>query len=202
MPARFRKIKWSVTNLAFACLVSLAVADETPASAEGELLRTIVRVVARSDYLESGGKAARHEALVLKTQLSSASTQRALSPGVVVEYRLRDDGRRMLLAGGMFDFVWTRWAVAASPFYQRPFDGGAGQWLYWGNVRRRLTSRQSLGLEVYGSVDTGEPSKWLLAYSKTLSESLSVSFATGSGVDAGRDRMTRTMVIWRLGGRR
>jgi len=201
MPRRWGKIGQWGAIAAFA-LASLAAVGETPARAGSEPLHASVRVGARSDYAESRGKASRHEALVLSAKLSSPSANGRSSKGVLVEYRLRDDGVQLLLAGGMFDFSRARWSVAASPFYQRPLDGGPGKWRYWGNVRARLTPRQSLGLEVYGSADTGKPSKWLLAYSGTVSTSLSVSFAVGAGVDVGPDLATRTIVTWRLGGRR
>jgi hypothetical protein len=139
---------------------------------------------------------------VLNAQRSLASISGRLSTGVVAEYRLRDDGKRLVLAGVMFGFTRAQWSVAASPFYQLPFDGGDGRWLYWGNVRRRLTPRQSLGVEVYGSAETGRPTKWLLVYSGTVSKSLAVSFAMGSGVGSGSDLATRTIVTWKLGARR
>ncbi len=202
MPCRCRKIERWGSVAVFVCLASLAAVGETPARAGSEAPRASVRVGARSDYSESRGKASRHEALVLSTKLSSDSTKGHLSKGALVEYRLRDDGSHLLLAGGMFDFTRARWSLAASPFYQRSLDGRPGQWRYWGNVRRRLTPRQSLGLEIYGSADTGKPSKWLLAYSGTVSKSLAVSFALGAGVDSGPDLATRTIVTWRLGGRR
>jgi hypothetical protein len=67
---------------------------------------------------------------------------------------------------------------------------------------RQFGPRHSLGLGRYGSIETLEPTKWLLAYSGNVSKPLSVSVAIGSGFDAGPDLVTRTTVMWRLGAAR
>jgi hypothetical protein len=208
MPAHYGKTKRSEGIASLVWLVVLATANEGPACGEGvsahgqpslsRPLHTIVQVAARSDYVESQGRGARHETLALKTKLSRISNKPAAAPALLIEYRLRDDGLRMLLVGGMFALDWARWTVAGSPFFQQTRHGD-GRWLYWVNLRRQLTPRHSLGVEVYGSVDAHRPSKWLLAYSGTVSKTLSVSFAVGSSVDSGPDLVTRAMVTWRLG---
>ena len=188
---------WAALGNAVLCADQ--VKGEPAANAEPArrpLLNAVSHLAVRSDYSETAGHAARHDALVLNTQLSLVSSERSFSPGFMVEGRLADDGRQTVIAAGMFSYTTARWTLTASPFYERTFP--ADRWLYWGNARRELAPRHSLGLELYGSIGTLKPSKWLLAYSASVSRPLTVSVAIGSGVGPGPDLVTRTIVSWQL----
>jgi hypothetical protein len=197
-------LRWLAFGIAILC--ADRVRSEDLAANEGQsrprLLRAASQIGVRSDYSEVRGHGARHEALVLETQVSLASSERSFSTGFMIEGRAGDDGRHTLIAAGMFSYTRAPWTMTASPFFQRTVQTAGGHWLYWGNVRRELTPRHSLGLEVYGSIETHKPSKWLLAYSESVSKPLTVSVAIGSGVDSPPDLVIRTTVMWRLGASR
>jgi len=156
----------------------------------------------RSDYSERRGTVTRRAALVVKTSVSATSSESSFSPSLLIESRLLDDGQHTLIAAGTLGYRKARWTVVAGPFYQWTVHAPDGRWQYWGNVRRQLGLRHSLGVELYGSIETHEPTKWLLVYSGGISKPLSVSVAVGAGFDAGPDLVIRTTAMWRLGAAR
>jgi hypothetical protein len=159
------------------------------------------QVSVRSDYTKIRGHADRRDALVLSTHLRRASNVRPNTVGVVLEYSLVD-GPDTVLVGGMVTHRAAKWAVAASPFYKKTLRTGSGQWYGWGSVRRQISDRHALGIEVFASLETQRPSKWLLGYTGTISESVSVGIAAGSGFGDGPDRVVRGSVVWRPRGTR
>jgi hypothetical protein len=54
-----------------------------------------------------------------------------------------------------------------------------------------------LGVELFGSLETQALSRWLLGYSGTISDAVSISFAIGSGFGDGPDRVARSSIVWR-----
>lgn len=196
-------LRWLALTIAILCAGQVRSEDLATNAAEPRSgsLRATSQIGVRSDFGETSGHAARRDALVLDTQLSRRSSDRSFSPGLLIECRFLDDGRKTLIAAGMLSYTTAPWAATLSPFYERtaPADG---RWLYWANVRRELSPRHSLGLELYGSLETRRPSKWLLAYSANVSGPLTVSVAIGSGVGSGPDLVARTLATWRLGAAR
>ena len=156
----------------------------------------------RSDYSERRDAVTRRAALVVKTSVNATSSERSFSPSLLIESRLFDDGQHTLIAAGLLSYRKASWTAVAGPFYQWTVHAADGRWQYWGNVRRQLGPRHSLGVELYGSMETYEPTKWLLAYSGNISKPLSVSVAVGAGFDAGPDLVIRTTAMWRLGAAR
>jgi len=156
----------------------------------------------RSDYSERRGTVSRRAALVVKTSVNSTSSESPFSPSLLIESRLFDDGQHTLIAAGLLGYRKANWTAVAGPFYQWTVHAADGRWQYWGNVRRQLGPRHSLGVELYGSIETLEPTKWLLAYSGSISKPLSVSVAVGAGFDSGPDLAIRTTAMWRLGAAR
>ena len=153
----------------------------------------------RSDYSERRDTVTRRSALVVKTSVNATSSERSFSPSALIESRLFDDGQHTFIAAGMLSYRNANWTAVAGPFYHWTVHATDGRWQYWGNVRRQLGPRHSLGVELYGSIETHEPTKWLLAYSGSISRPLSVSVAVGAGFDAGPDLVIRTTAMWRLG---
>ena len=156
----------------------------------------------RSDYSERRDTVTRRSALVVKTSVNATSSESSFSPSLLIESRLLDDGQHTLIAAGMLSYRNANWTAVAGPFYQWTVHAADGRWQYWGNVRRQVGPRRSLGVELYGSFETHEPTKWLLAYSGSISKPLSVSVAVGAGFDAGPDLVIRTAAMWRLGAAR
>jgi hypothetical protein len=151
----------------------------------------------RSDYKETGGRADRHDALVLTTHVRRPSPPRRVAASLMIEYSALDDGRDTLLVAGMFTRKKAQWTAAASPFYKTALRTGEGHWHYWGGIRRQVSSRHSFGVELFGSLETQALAKWLLGYTGTISDSVSVSFAVGSGIGDGPDRVARSSIVWR-----
>jgi len=164
--------------------------------------QAVFQVAVRSDYKETNEHVERQRALVLATHVRRTSTARPSSAGLVLEYSVVDAGPDTLLLGGMFTHKRGKWAAAASPFYKGTPRTRTGQWYGWGNLRRQVATRHSLGLEVLEPIGTNKPAKWLLGYSGTISESVSVSLAVGAELGDGADRVARGSVVWRPRGSR
>jgi hypothetical protein len=175
--------------------------EELAASAgpAGAGLRVASQIGVRLDHSELRGQATSRDALVLKTQVGTALGESSFSTSVLIEARIFDDGQQTLIAAGMLNYTKAPWTLTASPFFERTLQADGGRWLYWGNVRRELAPRHSLGLELYGSIETQRPTKWLVAYSASISRPLTVSVALGAGVGSGPGLVTRTTVSWQLG---
>jgi len=183
--------------------ISPAGGEEAAARHNGDApAQPVFQVAVRSDYKETNEHVDRQRALVLATHVRRVSTARASSAGLVLEYSLVDGGPDTLLLGGMFTHRSGKWAAAVSPFYKGAPRTRTGQWYGWGNLRRQVAGRHSLGVEVLEPIGTNKPTRWLLGYSGTISESVSVNLAVGSELGDGADRVARGSVIWRPGPRR
>jgi hypothetical protein len=194
------ELRW--LTLAIAILVAHPARSEGIAAGSAEAgagLRVVSQIGLRFDHSELGGQGTSRDALVLRTQVGKTSGERAFSTGVLIEARVFDDRQQTLIAAGMFNFAKARWTMTASPFLERTFPATGARWLYWGNVQCELTPRSSLGLELYGSIETHRPTKWLAVYTARVSRPFTVSVAIGAGVGSGPDIVTRTTVSWQLG---
>jgi len=154
------------------------------------------QISARADYTGERDRVTRRDAFVATTHLRFASPARPVAAGLMVEYRLSDGQADRLLIGGMFSYRLPGWTIATSPFYNQTMHG-TGVWQYWCRGRRHITDRHAIDVELFGSLETGRPGKWMLGYFRSVTESLSVNVAAGSRFDAGSDWLARTSVTWR-----
>lgn len=182
-------------------LTALQATGETPGSSAGENTRwrgeTVLQFSARADYTGTQGHVTRRDAMVSTMHLRFASLSHPVTAGLMFEYSAIKEQTDTLLVAGMFTYKMARWTVSASPFYMRTAQRAAGDWRYWGSVRRHITPRHSVGVELFGALDTGRPTKWTVGYSATITETLSVSVSAGSRFDAGPDWVARTSLTWR-----
>jgi hypothetical protein len=155
-----------------------------------------LRVGVRSDYALTADRATRREAITAAAQWRFASLGRYGAALVVEAHFVREQGDTLLI-GPMFSRQTARWSVAASPFFEQT-ESAAGSWLYWGSVRRRVTERQAIGMEIYGSLTTLRGGKWLVGYYGRVSDALSINLSVGAGLDNGPDRAARTTIVWQF----
>jgi len=191
--------RWLVC--AIGLLATLRAQGEMTAPSLGESARwrgtTVLQLGARADYAGNQGQARRRDAIVFSTHLRFASPTRPVTAGLLAEYRLVDERAHTLLIAGMFTYEKPKWTVAASPYYRRTERSSTGDWSYWATLRRHIADRHSLGVEIFGALDTGRPEKWTLGYYGNLTKTLSVSVTAGSGFRAGPDWVAGTSVVWR-----
>lgn len=187
--------------VAIGFLSALQAVGETAAASAGEHPRwrgeTVFQFSARADYARTQGHVTRRDATVSTTHLRFKSLVWPLTAGLMLEYSAVDEQADTLLVAGMFSYKMSRWTVSASPFYMRTAQRATGDWRYWGSVRRHITPRHSVGVELFGALETGRLTKWTVGYSATITKSLSVSVSAGSGFNAGPDWMARTSLTWR-----
>ena len=155
-----------------------------------------LRVGVRSDHALTADRATRRTAITAAAQWRLASLGR-YGAALVVEYHFVREQGGTLLIGPMFSRQTARWSVAASPFFKQT-ESAAGSWLYWGSVRRRVTERHEIGMELYGSLATLRGGKWLVGYYGRVSDALSINLSVGAGLDNGPDRVARTTIVWQL----
>jgi hypothetical protein len=191
---------WSLL-VAIALLSTPQARGETDAmSADDEAqwhAETVFQIAARTDYSSTQDRLRRRHAIVGTTQLRFTSPARPIVAGLMIEYQWVDEHADALLVAGLLTYKMPKWTAAAGPYYKKAAQHAAGDWHYWGSVRRRIANRQSLGVEIFGALETGRPAKWLVGYYGTITETLSVSVAAGTEFDAGPDWVARTSVMWR-----
>lgn len=156
----------------------------------------VFQFAARADYASEQGGVGRRDAFVGTAHLRFASPARPIVAGIMVEYGLIDEYANTLLVAGTFSYELSKWTAAAGPFYKRAVRG-VGEWQYWCGARRHIADRHAIGVELFGSLDTGRPAKWMLGYYGTITETLSFDVAAGSGIAAGPHWVARTSVTWR-----
>lgn len=158
---------------------------------------TVFQVAVRTDYASTQGLVTRRDAIAATTHLRFVPRARPYTAGLMIEYQFVDQRADTLLVAGMFTYKTLKWTAAASPFYKRSTQPSGSDWHYWGTLRRQTTSRHSLGVELFGALESGGPSKWTLGYYGKVSETLSVSVTAGSGFGAGPDWVAGTSLTWR-----
>jgi len=187
--------------VAIGLLSTLQARGETTATNPSEEARwqaeTVFQFAARTDYASTQGHVRRRDAMVGAAQLRFASPERPIVAGLMIEYRFVDDKADTLRVAGMFSYKMRKWTASASPFYQRTAQRAAGDWHYWSSFRRHIAGRHSLGVELFGALDTGRPTKWMLGYDGAITETLSVGVAAGAGFNGGPDWVARTSLTWR-----
>jgi len=187
--------------VAIGLLGALQATGATPAISAVEAARwrgeTVFQFSVRTDYASTRGHLRRRDAIVGTTHLRFKSPARPLTAGLMIEYAAFDEQADTLLVAGMFTYRMSKWTVSASPYHVRTAQRAAGDWRYWGSVRRHITPRYSVAVELFGALETGKPTKWTLGYSAAITETLSVSVSAGSVFDAGPDWIARTSLSWR-----
>jgi hypothetical protein len=182
-------------------LSALQATGETAATSAGENTRwrgeTVLQFSARADYASKQGHVTRRDATVSTMYLRFNSLVRPVTAGLMLEYSAVDEQADTLLVAGMFTYKQSKWTASASPFYVRTAQSASGSWRYWGSVRRRITSRQSLSVELFGALETGRLTKWMVGYAATITATLSVSVSAGASFNAGQDWLARTSLTWR-----
>lgn len=174
----------------------------TAATSSGEealwRAEAVFQLAARADYAGTEGHVRRRESVIGSAHLRFASRARPISAGLMIEHRFVDEQPDTLLVAGVFTYKIPKWTATASPFYKRTEHRDAGDWDYWASARRHISSRNALGAELFGTLDTGRAEQWMLGYYGTITETLSVSVLAGSGFDSGPDWVARAAVTWRL----
>ena len=182
-------------------LRALQAVGETSAADAGGGMRwqaeKVFQFSARTDHASTLGQLERRDAIVSTTHLRFKSSVRPITAGLMLEYAFVDRHADTLLVAGMFTYKQSQWTVSASPYYVRTVHRAAGDWRYWGSVRRQVTPRHSVGIELFGALETGRLAKWMVGYSATITGSLSFSLSAGSAFDVGPDWMARTSLTWR-----
>jgi hypothetical protein len=198
---RGRGFAFASLTTAAGLLNALPAAAETIAMNTGESARwqpeTVVQFSVRTDYASTRGHLTTRDATVGTMHLRLRSSIRPVTAGLMFEVSAIDEQADTLLIAGMFTCKISKWTAAVSPFYTRKVQRAAGNWRYWGSVRRQITPRHSVGVELFGALETGRPTKWLLGYSAAITETLSVSVAAGRGLDVGPDWLARAALTWR-----
>ena len=151
-------------------------------------------------YYQSDGETTdTFQAVAGSAEVLFSSQAHPYSVGLFVGQVYSPDGRQngAIFAGGLFEHQLRAWDTTASLFN---FDsrGASGLWKYFGRVRYRFVARHKLGIEVVGSLRDPAASNLMIGYYGTISESFSVKLVVGSRLNAGRNRVARTELVWQF----
>ncbi len=151
-------------------------------------------------YYQSDGETTdTFQAVAGSAEVLFSSQAYPYSVGLFVGQVYSPDGRQngAIFAGGLFEHELRNWDSAVSMFRYDARNAKA-HWKYFGRVRYRFATRHKLGIEVVGPLRDPSASNLMVGYYGTITESFSVNFVVGSKVNAGRNRVARTELVWQF----
>ena len=149
-------------------------------------------------FAKESGESFGYEAVAGAAHFLLSPLSRELSYGMSVEYEVGsghhgDD----FLVSGVVGYEHKLWAAAANLLYERA-EGSSAEWGYAGGVRRNLTSRHAIGIEMQGTFEEHGNSEVLVAYYGQLREKFWINAGIGKRIDEGPDHAAHLSFIYRF----
>jgi hypothetical protein len=150
-------------------------------------------------FQQKGDASVTHEALAANLELLLSSPMRPYSVGLFFNSRISPDSRYngVVNLGGFLEYRADRWDTSTYLFRNQS-RGAPGLWVFGERVRFRVADRHKLGIEVIGTFKDPGASTLMLGYYGTISRTISIKFVAGTNINAGRDRVARTELVWRI----
>ena len=183
----------------FALLGVIATAANAESAASRWHVSFPVYLSAGAYYQSDGETTDTFQAVAGSAEVLFSSQAHPYSIGLFVGQVYSPDDRRngAVFGGGLFEHQLRSWDTTASLF-NYDSRGADRLWKYFGRVRYRFATRHKLGIEVVGPLRDPSASNLMVGYYGTITESFSVNFVVGSQVNAGRNRVARTELVWQF----
>ena len=101
------------------------------------------------------------------------------------------------LVSGVVGYEHKLWAAAANLLYERA-EGSSAEWGYAAGIRRNLTAKHAIGVEMLGTFEEHGNSEVLVAYYGQLSDRFWLNAGIGKRIDEGPDHAAHFSVIYRF----
>ncbi len=150
-------------------------------------------------FSQKGDASVTFEALAANLELLLSSPIRPYSVGLFFNQRISPDNRYngALNLGGFLDYRANRWDTSTYLFRNQS-RGAPGLWVFGEQVRYQVADRHKLGIEVIGTFKDPGAATLTLGYYRMISRTVSIKFVAGANINAGRDRVARTELVWRI----
>ncbi len=150
-------------------------------------------------YRRKGDASVTFEALAANLELLLSSPIRSYSVGLFINSRISSDDRYngAVNLGGFLDYRADRWDTSTYLFRNQS-RGAPGVWVFGEQVRYQVADRHKLGIEAFGPLEDPAESTLMLGYYGTISRTVSFKFVAGAKINAGRERVARTELVWRI----
>ena len=158
-----------------------------------------VALEAHAHYAKEDGGSFEYESVAPAVHFRLSPMGKALSFGVSAEYAFESghDGRDVVVAAGVVGYERNGWIAAGNLLLEKR-SGSSGEWGYAAGIRRTLTPKHGVGLELRDAFDGGDRSEVLIGYYGELAPRFSVTAGIGSGIDEGPDHTAHATLIWRF----
>ncbi len=197
--AHFARRRIGFASLALLGVIA-TVANTRADSADSRWQVSFPVYLSAGAYYQSDGETTdTFQAVAGSAEVLFSSQAHPYSVGLFVGQVYSPDGRQngAIFAGGLFEHQLRGWDTTANLFNYDARDAKA-HWKYFGRIRYRFATRHKLGIEVVGSLRDPSASNLMVGYYGTISESFSVKLVVGSRLDAGRNRVARTELVWQF----
>ena len=150
-------------------------------------------------YEKEDGASSQYESVAPALHFRLTPRGQAFSIGVSTEYEIAhaSDDEDVVEMSAIFGYEGSQWIASGNLLYEKP-SGISGEWGYAAGVRRALSEKHSVGLELLGSLESQGSSEMILGYYGEFSDQFSFNIGVGAGVDDGPDRSARMAFIWRF----
>ncbi len=150
-------------------------------------------------FRQKGDASVTHEALAANLELLLSSPIRPYSVGLFFNSRISPDNRYSgaVNLGGFLEYRADRWDTSTYLFRNQS-RGAPGLWVFGEQVRYQVADRHKLGIEVIGTFTDPGASTLMFGYYGTISRTVSINFVAGAKINAGRERVARTELVWRI----
>ena len=190
-----------------ACLWGLAlfglpvlIVEASAESADSDWQLTIPLSLQGGAYFRQIGDASViFEALAANLELLLSSPIRPYSVALFSYQRISPDSRYSgaVSFGGLFRYRADNWDSSTYLFKNKSREA-PGRWILGERIRYRIADRHKLGIEVIGTFKDPDASTLMFGYYGTISRTVSVNFVAGAKINAGRERVARTELVWRV----
>ena len=190
-----------------ACLWGLAlfglpvlIVEASAESADSDWKLSVPLYVQGGAYFRQNGDASvTFEALAANLELLLSSPIRPYSVGLFFNSRISPDNRYSgaVNLGGFLEYRADRWDTSTYLFRNQS-RGAPGIWVFGEQVRYQVADGHKLGIEAFGPLADPAESTLMLGYYGTISRTVSFKFVAGAKINAGRERVARTELVWRI----
>ena len=157
-----------------------------------------VALETHAHFTKAGGESLGYEAVAGASHFLLSPLSRELSYGVSVEYAVGSGHNGDDFAvSGVVGYEHKRWAAAANLVYERA-EASSAEWGYAAGVRRNLTPKHAIGVEMVGTFEQHGNSELLVGYYGQLSERFWLNAGIGKRIDEGPDHAAHVSFIYRF----
>jgi hypothetical protein len=150
-------------------------------------------------FAKEGDNSMGYESIAPAVHFRLTPRAQAASFGLSAEYAFAHDAESADIANivAVAGYEGNGWMAAGNVSFEKP-SGLSGEWGYSFGVRRNVSARHGIGLEVVGSFENDGYGEAMVGYYAELSKQFTFNAGLGAGFDGGPDVAAHMTVIWQF----